>query len=177
VLIHRQYFTIIPKKLTVAVRLGYQGTIGGTAPFYFEPYMISSFSSATKTDGLGGAKNLRGIMRNRVVGDGVGYGNLELRWKFLQTHAGKANLDFSLNGFADAGIVLKPFKVDESKVPVDERDQYFDFSYSNDKLHPSAGAGLRIALNENFILAVDYGFSTNAQDGLKGLYINVGNLF
>ena len=116
-------------------------------------------------------------MRNRVVGDGVGYGNLELRWKFLQTHVGKANLDFSLNGFADAGIVLKPFNVDENKIPENERDQYFDFSYSNDKLHPSAGAGLRIALNENFILAVDYGFSTNAQDGLKGLYINVGNLF
>ena len=39
------------------------------------------------------------------------------------------------------------------------------------------GAGLRIALNENFILAIDYGFATNKQDGLKGLYINVGNLF
>ncbi len=177
VLIHRQYFTIVPKKLSVAYRLGYQGTIGGTAPFYFEPYMISSFSSATKTDGLGGAKNLRGIMRNRVVGDGVAYGNVELRWKFLQTHVGKANLDFSLNGFADAGIVLNPFKVDESKIPVNERDQYFDFSYSNDKVHPSAGAGLRIALNENFILAIDYGFAMNKQDGAKGLYINIGNLF
>lgn len=177
ILIHRQYFTIVPNKLTVAYRLGYQGTIGGSAPFYFEPYMISSYSSATKTDGLGGAKSLRGILRNRVVGDGVAYGNLEVRWKFMQTHLGKANLDFSLNGFADAGMVVKPFDIDKSKIPSAELDQYFDFSSANDKLHPAAGAGLRIALNENFILAIDYGLAINKQDGAKGLYISIGNLF
>lgn len=177
VLIHRQYFTIVPNKFTVAYRLGYQGTIGGRAPFYFEPYMISSFTSATKTDGLGGAKSLRGILRNRVVGDGVAYGNFEMRWKFLQTHIGKANLYFALNGFADAGIVLKQFEIDESKIPENELNTYFDFSSDKDKLHPAAGAGLRIALNENFILAVDYGLALNKQDGAKGLYISIGNLF
>lgn len=177
VLIHRQYFTIVPNKLSVAYRLGYQGTIGGRAPFYFEPYMISSYSSATKTDGLGGAKSLRGILRNRVVGDGVAYGNFEMRWKFIQTHVGKANLYFALNGFADAGIVVKPFEIDQSSIPSEERDAYFDFSSDNDKLHPTAGAGLRIALNENFILAVDYGIALNKQDGAKGLYISIGNLF
>lgn len=177
VLIHRQYITIVPKKLTFAYRLGFQGTIGGHAPFYIEPYMVSSYSSSTKTDGLGGAKNLRGILRNRVVGDGVGYGNFELRYRFWETHIGKANLSFALNGFADAGIVLNPVAIDQSKIPIEEREKYFDFSYSNDKLHPSAGAGLRIALNENFILAVDYGFATNKQDGAKGLYISIGNLF
>lgn len=180
VLIHRQYFTLIPNKLTFAYRLGYQGTIGGHAPFYIEPYMISSFSSATKTDGLGGAKNLRGIIRNRVVGDGVAYSNLEMRWKFLQTHLGKANLYFALNTFADAGIVVKPFEVDEKTLTLNTGEtttDYLDFNTKNDKLHPSAGAGLRIALNENFILAVDYGFAMNKQDGAKGLYISVGNLF
>jgi hypothetical protein len=177
VLIHRQYITLVKNKLSVAYRLGYQGTIGGRAPFYFEPYMVSSFSSATKTDGLGGAKNLRGILRNRVVGDGVGYGNLEVRWKFLQTHVGKANLYFAFTGFADAGIALQPFDIDETKIPENEVNDYFDFSYENDKIHPTAGGGLRIALNENFILAIDYGFALNKQDGAKGLYISVGNLF
>ena len=138
---------------------------------------ISSFTSATKTDGLGGAKSLRGILRNRVVGDGVAYGNFEMRWKFLQTHIGKANLYFALNGFADAGIVLKQFEIDESKIPENELNTYFDFSSDKDKLHPAAGAGLRIALNENFILAVDYGLALNKQDGAKGLYISIGNLF
>ena len=178
VLIHRQYFTVLHNKLTFAYRLGYQSTIGGGhAPYYFESYLVSSFSASTKPDGLGGAKTLRGILRNRVVGDGVAYGNFELRWKFLQTHVGKANLYFGLDGFFDVGKVVRPFGIDENKIPEQDRNVYFNFTYQNDKLHPSAGGGLRVALNENFILAVDYGFALNKQDGLKGLYISVGNLF
>jgi hypothetical protein len=177
VLIHRQYFTLIKDRLSFVYRLGYQGTIGGNAPFFMQPYMLSSYSSITKTDGLGGAKTLRGIMRDRIVGDGVAYGNLEMRWKFLKTHIGKQNLYFALNGFSDFGMVVQQVKIDKSKISVPDQQKYFDFSFEKDKLHPSVGAGLRIALNENFILAVDYGFSTNKQDGLKGLYINIGNLF
>jgi hypothetical protein len=179
VLIHRQYFTIVKDKLSFVYRLGYQGTIGGNAPFFMQPYMLSSYSSITKTDGLGGAKTLRGIMRDRVVGDGIAYGNLELRWKFLKTHVGKQNLYFALNGFSDFGMVVQQIKIDRNNVNFTSADQetYFDFSYDKDKLHPSLGAGLRIALNENFILAVDYGFAMNKQDGAKGLYINIGNLF
>lgn len=179
VLIHRQYFTILPDKLSFVYRIGYQGTIGGTAPFFMQPYMLSSYSSITKTDGLGGAKTLRGIMRDRIVGDGIAYGNVELRWKFLKTHVGKQNLYFALNGFSDFGMVVQQIKIDRTNVNFTVADQakYFDFSYEKDKLHPSVGAGLRIALNENFVLAVDYGFATNKQDGLKGLYINIGNLF
>ena len=177
ILIHRQYFTLLPDKLSFAYRLGYQGTIAGKTPFYFQPYMISSFSSTTKPDGLGGAKNLRGIMRNRVVGDGIAYGNAEMRWKFLKTNIGKANLYIALNTFFDAGMVVQPIEIDESKIPSIDKDTYFDFGYDKDKLHPSAGAGLRIALNENFILAVDYGFALDKKDGAKGLYINIGNLF
>jgi len=177
VLIHRQYFTIIPEKLSFVYRIGYQGTIGGDAPFFMQPYMMSSYSSITKTDGLGGAKTLRGIMRDRIVGDGIAYGNLELRWKFLKTHVGKQNLYFALNGFSDFGMVVQQVKIDKSKISVPDQAKYFNFSYDKDKVHPSLGAGLRIALNENFILAIDYGFATNKQDGLKGLYINIGNLF
>jgi len=177
VLIHRQYFTLVKDKLSFVFRLGYQGTIGGEAPFFMQPYMLSSYSSVTKTDGLGGAKTLRGIMRDRIVGDGVAYGNLELRWKFLKTHVGKQNLYFALNGFSDFGIVLQQVKFDKSKISAADQEKYFDFSFENDKLHPSLGAGLRVALNENFILAIDYGFALNKQDGAKGLYINIGNLF
>lgn len=177
VLIHRQYFTLIKDRLSFVYRLGYQGTIAGNAPFFMQPYMLSSYSSITKTDGLGGAKTLRGIMRDRVVGDGIAYGNLEMRWKFLKTHVGKQNLYFALNGFSDFGMVVQQVKIDKSKISVADQAKYFDFSFEKDKLHPSLGAGLRIALNENFILAVDYGFAMNKQDGAKGLYINIGNLF
>jgi hypothetical protein len=74
-------------------------------------------------------------------------------------------------------MVVQQVKFDKSKISAADQEKYFDFSYEKDKLHPSLGAGLRIALNENFILAIDYGFATNKQDGAKGLYINIGNLF
>jgi hypothetical protein len=177
ILIHRQYFTILKDRLSFVYRLGYQGTIGGKAPFFIQTYMISSYSAITNPDGLGGANSLRGIMRDRVVGDGIAYGNLELRWKFLKTHFGKQNFYFALHGFTDFGMVVQNVKFDISKISPEHQEMYFDFSYEKDKLHTGIGAGLRIALNENFILAVDYGFATNKQDGIKGLYVTIGNLF
>jgi hypothetical protein len=177
ILIHRQYFTIIKDKLSFAYRLGYQGTIGGKAPFFMQSYMMSSYSAITNPDGLGGGNSLRGIMRDRIVGDGVAYGNIELRWKILKTHIGKQNIYFALNGFSDFGMVVQQVKIDKSNLSSEDKSTYFDFTFAKDKLHPSLGAGLRIALNENFILAVDYGFAMNKQDGYKGLYFTFGNLF
>lgn len=177
ILIHRQYFTVIKKKVNFCYRLGYQGTIGGHTPYYFQPYMLSSFSYVTKTDGLGGAKNLRGILRNRVVGDGVAWGNVELRWRIVGFRIAKQNFYVGLNGFFDVGMVVQEYDFDEELVDPAVRDEYFDFSYDHDRLHPSAGAGLRVGWNENFIVAVDYGFALDHKDGLRGLYIAFGNLF
>jgi hypothetical protein len=177
ILIHRQYFTVVKKKLSFVYRLGYQGTIGGHTPFYFQPYMISSFSYVTKTDGLGGAKNLRGILRNRVVGDGVAWGNVEFRWRIVEFIIAKQNIYVGMNFFGDAGLVVQPVDIERDGIDLVDTDDYFDFSYDNDKIHPSAGAGLRIGWNENFIIAVDYGFALDPKDGARGLYIAFGNLF
>ena len=177
VLIHRQYFTIVKNKLSFVYRLGYQGTIGGSVPFFMQPYLQSSYSAVTNSDGLGGANSLRGIMRDRIVGDGIAYGNIEFRWKFLEIHVWKQNLYFALNGFSDFGIVVQQVKIDKSKISSGDQDKYFNFSFTKDKLHTSLGAGFRVALNENFVLRIDYGFATNKQDGLKGLYLTIGNLF
>lgn len=177
ILMHRQYFTIVKKKVNFCYRLAYQGTIGGHTPYYFQPYMLSSFSYVTKTDGLGGAKNLRGILRNRVVGDGVAWGNIEARWRIVDFVVAKQNIYIGLNGFFDAGMVVQEVEIEEDGIDPADMDDYFDFSFDKDKLHPSAGAGLRIGWNENFIIAVDYGFALDQKDGLRGLYIAFGNLF
>lgn len=173
---HRHYIPLIRERLTFAYRLSYQGTIGGNVPFYFQPYLVRSFSTDTKPDGLGGAKSLRGIVRNRSVGDGFVYGNAELRWKFLKFQVLKNNVYLALHGFADAGQVIQPIGVDRSRLPVTEDpSDYFDLD--NDRLHWGFGTGLRISFNENIIIAVDYGFATNPKDGRSGLYIGIGNLF
>ena len=177
VLIHRQYFTVIKKKLAFVYRLGYQGTIAGHTPYFFQPYMLSSFSYVTKTDGLGGAKNLRGILRNRVVGDGIAWGNVEFRWRVVDFVIAKQDFYIGFNAFGDAGLVVQEIDFERDGIDPDETDDYFDFSYENDKLHPSVGAGIRIGWNENFIISVDYGFAIDNKDGDSGLYIAFGNLF
>lgn len=174
-LIHRHYFTLVPKRLTFAYRLGYQGTVSGNAPFYMQSYLFSSYAPVIIVEGLGGAKSLRGILRNRLVGDGVAYSNFEFRYKFLRTMFLKQNFYLALNAFLDAGMVVDPVKVDVSDVPAAIYSDYF--TNEAEKIHLSYGLGLHAALNENFVLSINFGLAGNKQDGKKGLYIGTNWLF
>ena len=173
---HRQYFTIIKNDLSFAYRLGYQGTISGDPPFFAQPLMITSVLKGAFSEGLGGGKSVRGILRNRVVGDGFAYSNLELRWKFFHGKFLNQNLYLALNTFIDGGIVTSPIEFDTPSVlPPDKYDDYFN--QEKDGLHLSYGAGLRVVLNQNFIVACDFGKTTNTEDGNTGLYIGLNYLF
>ncbi|MCF7827062.1 MAG: outer membrane protein assembly factor [Candidatus Marinimicrobia bacterium] len=169
-LTHRQYFTIIPKDLSFAYRVGYQGALGDQPPFYMLPYYQSSYKLQ---EGLGGSKSLRGILKNRIVGKSTYFANLEMRWKFFRTVVAGQNLYLALNGFADMGQVLDEYEYSKdpsSSLGITKPD-------GEEALHVAYGGGLRIALNENFIIAVDYGMAKDAQDGNSGLYIGLGYLF
>jgi outer membrane protein assembly factor BamA len=171
---HRQYFTIIPRDLNFAYRLSYQAKLGGTMPFYMLPLVFNSPPWDTK-DGLGGRKNLRGVMRNRVVGNDFLYGNLELRWKFVHFQFLKQNVYLALAGFLDGGMITREYKINTSAVP---QEWMFLFPDRNEGLHLGSGAGFHIALNQNFIITVDYGIPLDEQDGPGGaLYINLNFLF
>jgi outer membrane protein assembly factor BamA len=172
-LTHRQYFTIVENDLSFAYRLNYQGTLGGNVPFYMLPYMINSFSLSSNTDGLGGSKTVRGVLRNRIVGDGMVFGNFEMRWKFYRTVLFNQNIYLALNGFMDAGRVVTNRKID-----VPAGSPFYNF-YNPDEeaMHVSLGGGFRIAMNENFIIAVDYGKPLDSRDGGGGLYIGLNYLF
>ena len=174
--IHRQYFTLIPKDLNLAVRLGYQGTVAGRAPFYMQSYLISSYSKGVNVEGLGGKKSLRGILRNRVMGDDVAYANVELRWKFWRFRLLNQRFYLAWSGFWDSGTVVDPIEVDKSLLPASvEQDRYF--GREEDALHHSLGTGLHVAMNRNFIVAVDFGKALNKKDGNTGLYIGMDFLF
>lgn len=173
---HRQYITLVKDKLSFVYRMGYQGTLAGSVPFYMQPYMITSFSKVTSTDGLGGAKTLRGILRNRIVGDGIAYGNFEVRWKFLKTVLWKQNIYLALNAFADGGGVVNKIGFEIDSQEVQENPSAF-FAPETEKSHWSVGGGFRIAMNQNFIIAADYGVVLDKRDGKDGIYIGIGYLF
>jgi len=115
-IIHRQYFTLIPKYLVFAYRIMYQNTLFGKAPFYFQPYLTTTFLRGANNEGLGGAKSLRGVLRNRVVGDDMFLTNVELRAKTLNVRFLKQNFYFGLNLFADGGMVTREIQFDKDKV-------------------------------------------------------------
>jgi outer membrane protein assembly factor BamA len=171
--IHRQYFTLVPDKLSLTYRLGYQGIIAGNQPFYLQGNMPDSRNNR---DGLGGSKNIRGIMGSRLVGDGYVYGNLEARWKIVRFKWIGQSWYFGINPFLDAGMVVQPYQYDKSGIEALANSSDY-LTGQNETVHLAYGLGVKLAMNENMILSVDYGFAGSSNDGSTGLYIGLGYLY
>ncbi len=168
---HRQYFTLKKEVLNLAYRVSYQPKISGEIPFYMLPFV---YNSDQNRDGLGGAKTLRGILRNRIIGDDLLYGNIELRWKFYRGIVFNQNLYLALNGFIDAGMVTQYYGVNSKGVP---NEELRNIKTESESIHGSYGAGLAIVMNSNFIISINYGRVIQKQDGTSGLYIGLNFLF
>ncbi len=185
---HRQYFTLIENDLSFVYRLGYQATVGGDVPFFYQSQVITSLLTGATSEGLGGASTLRGVLRNRVVGDAFFMGNIELRWKPLYFTFLKQECYLGLNGFYDFGMITKNIKL-----PSDLETRFYGINaiseiYTDDtfseyfrpgaeKMHQSAGVSLMLAMNQNFVIAVDIGKAFKAQDGNIGFSIGLNYLF
>jgi outer membrane protein assembly factor BamA len=175
---HRQYFTLVKNRLSFAYRLGMQVNVAGHTPYYAQGLMYFVTMKGAYNEGLGGAKTIRGIERNRVVGDGIVYGNFELRWQFWYFSFINQNWYMALSGFFDTGRVIQYIDIENAvneNVPDDEKEVYFDLGAEN--FHSGFGGGLHIGMNQNFIIAVDYGRALSAKDGTSGLYIGLNFLF
>lgn len=182
----RQYLPIVKNDvLTFAYRLNYEGTIGNSAPFYALPYM-TVMGEKSDLEGMGGYNTVRGIMRTRVVGLDMATYNAEFRWRFAKFHAGKQNIALGLSAFSDGTMVTRGRDISmispivDSVVPLAGK-------FEKDKPHITFGGGFRFIMNENFIVAAEYGTplshlvaKTNPiynQDGTGAFYINIGYLF
>ena len=175
-IIHRQYFTLA-KDLAFAYRFDYQMSLGNDhVPYYAQPLLITSYLVAVTNQGLGGKSSIRGILRNRVIGDDVAFGNFEFRYKLLRFDLFKQNFYIGANVFFDSGIILKPIDMDLSKVSQSDISTYFS-SYESGKFHSAAGLGLKIGWNENFVISGEFGKAFDKQDGNTGFYVGLNYLF
>jgi hypothetical protein len=184
----RHYVPIVKNDiLTFAYRLNYEGTMGESAPYYILPY-ITTMGQTYDRDGMGGYRTIRGLMRNRVQGLDMFSYNAEIRWRFVSFGLWKQNIAFGLNLFSDGTMVTREydmsFRGDESSRA--SYDEYMAMGADHDRMHITVGAGLRFIMNQNFIVAFEYGlpisrFSSDPviknQDGKGAFYINTGYLF
>lgn len=180
----RHYLPLIGNDvLTFAYRLNYEGNIGKNAPFYALPYM-TAMGNKNDYDGMGGYNTTRGIMRTRVVGlDQAAY-TVELRWRPVSFSMLNQNFALGLSAFSDGCMATRGVELgalpalSASPVPV--------YGTDKDRPHITFGSGLRFIMNENFIVAFEYGtplthFLKNStlynQDGTGAFYINLGYTF
>ncbi len=150
----RRYFPL-GSKLVLAYRALLQDVSGG-APDH-ELFLVQT--SFKQQEGIGGAKTVRGLLKNRLVGRGVFVWNTELRWRVA---------DFELLG-RSFHTVLSAF-VDQGRVWEDGlalREVLED-------LHRGWGGGVRLGMGENFTVALDA--ATSEETGLP-IYIGLGYLF
>ncbi len=171
--IHRGYLPIYRDKLTFAYRVALQATLAGEAPYYMLPNLSTLYYRQITSEGLGGINTLRGVQRNRVVGNGVAWTNLELRYRFLNFNFIKQQWYLALNPFFDAGRVIQTYRADEIAAATDpaiRRD-------SDENFHLSAGIGLKIVMNRNFIISVEWGKPFDRRDGDSGMNIGLNFIF
>ena len=204
----RHYVPVYRDRVTFAYRIGTQNNIAGKSPFYMNTYLNTLFIQRVMYEGLGGANSLRGIMRNRILANGFAYANVELRCKVAKFDIGRQHFYIGLAPFFDLGVITQPYELDEDAVkkayamdvleailpnPSNDRpvaplplNGYFalddngNFDHSCVYMpHMAAGLGLKAAMNENFVLSVDWAMALDPQDNAKwaNFYIKMGYLF
>ena len=192
----RHYVPIYRDRVTFAYRVGTQNNIAGKSPFYMNTYLNTLFIQRVMYEGLGGANSLRGIMRNRILANGFAYANVELRTRVVKFDIGRQHFYIGLAPFFDLGLITQPYKLDSQVVKTayaadkdplkKELSGYFvldaEGNIDQSKVylpHMAAGVGLKVAMNENFVLSVDWAMSFNEQDNAKwaNFYIKMGYLF
>lgn len=171
--VFRQYVPVVSHKLTFAYRLGYQGTLAGHAPYYVQSNINTLYMRQTYSEGLGGTFSLRGIFRNRIVGDGMGWLNAEFRYRFWNFRLFNQNWYFVINPFLDSGMVVNPFR----KKEIQDSGLPELYSGERESLHTSAGIGAKAVMNQNFVLSIEWGQALDKRDGTNGLNLYMNFLF
>ena len=184
-------------RITFAYRIGVQNNIAGRSPFYMNNYMNTLFIQRVYYEGLGGGNSIRGMMANRILANGFAFANLEFRFRIVDFDIKHQHFYIGLNPFFDMGVITQPYDLDDlveihtggkyhslKESVAATGDKYEDYFDTASKMnvympHMSAGIGLKIGMNENFVLSADWGMPINKQDNAKlaNFYVKMGYLF
>ena len=170
----RQYVPLWKDKIVFAYHLAYQGKLAGNAPYYTLQNINTLYLRQIISDGLGSINTVRGVPYNSVIGDGYAWANFEMRFKLVSFRFIKQNFYLATNPFFDMGACVQPYRLDEMKQIRETgatlggeslTNAELNLIYTGEprKLHMSAGAGLKLAMNRNFILSAEVAVPLNTK--------------
>ena len=115
---------------------------------------------------MGSINTVRGVPYNSVIGDGYAWANFEMRFKLVSFRFIKQNFYIAANPFFDMGACVQPYRLNEMKSVLTndnltQAEKNLIYTGQKEKLHMSAGAGLKIAMNRNFILSAEVAVPLN----------------
>lgn len=147
-----------------AYRLAWQQTLAGETPFYMIQNVPLLVQRNMISEGFGSSNTIRGIRENRILTEGFAWANTELRVKLVSFKLFNQFFYIAVNPFFDAGIVTKDYRsaifesaantVDPKLAALGADTKIYDVTKAGDIVY-SGGAGLKIAMNQNFIVSVE----------------------
>lgn len=180
----RNYIPIWRDRITFAYQLGTQLTLAGETPYYLNTHLNQLYLHRVIYEGLGGGNSVRGMLRNRILADGFVYANVELRLKLFSFHIGKELFYVGINPFLDYGQIAQRHLVKDAQLTGLDVEHNLDFTEENDiapwqKPHFTAGCGVKVVMNDNFALSVDWARPFDSQDNSKpnSFYLKIGYMF
>ena len=146
-----------------AYRLAWQQTIAGETPFYMIQNVPLLVQRNMISEGFGSYNTIRGIRENRILAEGFAWANMELRIKLVSFKLLNQFFYIAVNPFFDAGMVTKGYRenafegvksIDSKLLALGIEPKIYDTSKAGEVV-TSVGAGLKIAMNQNFIVSVE----------------------
>ena len=162
----RHYVPVWQDKIVFAYHLAYQGKLAGNAPYYTLQNINTLYLRQIISDGLGSINTVRGVPYNSVIGDGYAWANVEMRFKIVSFRFIKQNFYLATNPFFDMGACVQPYRLEEmrsvlSNTELTQAEKNLIYTGQKEKLHMSAGVGLKLAMNRNFILSAEVAVPLN----------------
>jgi hypothetical protein len=140
------------------------------------------------SEGFGSTNTIRGLRENRILAEGMAWVNAELRVKLVKFKLFNQFFYIAVNPFFDGGVITKQYKAaafasaaklstdgkihDPRLLALGKDDVIYDPTKAGSFIY-SAGGGLKIAMNQNFIISAD--LAKCFTPGLDaGLWIGIG---
>jgi hypothetical protein len=166
-----------------AYRLAWQQTIAGETPLYMIQNVPLLVQRNMISEGFGSSNTIRGLRENRILSEGMAWANTELRVKLVNFKLFNQFFYVAVNPFFDAGIITKPYRADVLNKVIDDPALLTISGYTGGstiynpdnikKLIYSGGIGLKLAMNQNFIISAE--FAKCFTQGLDaGLWLGIG---